>query len=60
VSEPTKPSWADLSAFLTLMQIARLRMLGIGVDIAEPAEFYGDMSGQTWEHIPVEPQHRPD
>jgi len=33
---------------------------GIGVDIAEPAEFYGDLSGQTWEHIPVEPQPRPD
>jgi hypothetical protein len=27
VSEPTKPSWDDLSAFLTPMQIARLRML---------------------------------
>jgi hypothetical protein len=27
VSEPTQPSWDDLSAFLTPMQIARLQML---------------------------------
>lgn len=28
-------------------------------DVAEPAEFYGDMSGQVYERIPVPPRHRP-
>ena len=28
-------------------------------DVAEAAEFFGDMSGQVWERIPVPAQHRP-
>jgi hypothetical protein len=28
-------------------------------DVAEAAEFFGDMSGQVWERIPLPAQHRP-
>jgi hypothetical protein len=28
-------------------------------DVAEPGEFYGDMSGQVFERIPISPQHQP-
>jgi hypothetical protein len=35
VSEPTQPSWDDLSAFLTPMQIARLQMLESATQVSE-------------------------
>jgi hypothetical protein len=28
-------------------------------DVVEPAEFYGDTTGQVWERVPVPAQHRP-
>jgi hypothetical protein len=59
VSEPTKPSWDDLSAFLTPMQIARLRMLESASTLPNRRSSTA-IPGQTWEHTPVEPQHRPD
>ena len=35
MSEPTQPSWDDLSAFLTPMQVARLRMLESASPVAD-------------------------
>jgi hypothetical protein len=50
------PDWLRVSAIYGGASMVRIHR----DDIAEAAEFFGDMSGQVWERIPVPAQHRPD
>jgi hypothetical protein len=49
------PDWLRVSAIYGGASMVRIHR----DDVAEAAEFFGDMSGQVWERIPVPAQHRP-
>lgn len=51
---PEKPEWLSVPAIYGGASLVRIHR----DDAAEPAEFYGDMSGQVYERVPVPPRHK--